>query len=70
MRPRLDSLRTHIRTALKHQKDLLGYNLAALKYIKRDWEANSTAEFFDPSLDNEEFEDGSSKKRKFINVTS
>ncbi|CAB4425009.1 unnamed protein product [Rhizophagus irregularis] len=69
MRPRLDSLRIHIRTALKHQKDLLGYNLAALKYIKRDWEANSTSEFFDPLLDNE-LEDGSSKKRKFINVTS
>jgi U3 small nucleolar RNA-associated protein 12 len=48
---------------------LLGYNLAALKYIKRDWEANSTSEFFDPSLDNED-EDGFSKKRKFINVTS
>ncbi|GBC04191.1 hypothetical protein RclHR1_05560011 [Rhizophagus clarus] len=69
MRPRLDSLRIHIRTALKHQKDLLGYNLAALKYIKRDWEANSTSEFFDPSLDNE-LEDDSSKKRKFINITS
>ncbi|RIA92969.1 WD40-repeat-containing domain protein [Glomus cerebriforme] len=69
MRPRLDSLRAHVRTALKHQKDLLGYNLAALKYIKRDWEANSTSEFFDPSLDNEELDD-SSKKRKFINIIS
>ncbi|CAG8542010.1 7989_t:CDS:10 [Funneliformis mosseae] len=70
MRPRLDSLRTHIRIVLKRQKDLLGYNLAALKYIKRDWEINSTTEFFDPTSDNEEIVDESLKKRKFITVTS
>ncbi|CAG8844545.1 4171_t:CDS:2, partial [Racocetra persica] len=58
VKPRLNSLKTHIRTALKRHKDLLGYNLAALKYIKRDWENNNTAEFFDDIPKNEEMNSG------------
>ncbi|CAG8518559.1 4345_t:CDS:1, partial [Scutellospora calospora] len=49
--------------------DLLGYNLMALKYIKRDWENNNTAEFFDDIPKNEEISSGSLTKRKFINLT-
>ncbi|CAG8666456.1 595_t:CDS:2, partial [Scutellospora calospora] len=40
--------------ALKQNKDLLGYNLAALKYIKRVWENNNTPEFFDDIPKNDE----------------
>ncbi|CAG8534966.1 1195_t:CDS:10 [Dentiscutata erythropus] len=69
IKPRLESLQTHIRAALKRQKDLLGYNSAALKYIKRDWENNNTAEFFDDIPKNEEMDSGSLTKRKFINLT-
>ncbi|CAG8625852.1 1091_t:CDS:10, partial [Cetraspora pellucida] len=69
IKPRLNSLKTHIRAALKRHKDLLGYNLAALKYIKRDWESNNTAEFFDDIPKNEEMNSGSLTKRKFINLT-
>ncbi|KAI9320448.1 WD40-repeat-containing domain protein [Dichotomocladium elegans] len=47
MRPMLDSIRYHLREALQRQKDLMGYNRAALGYLKRDWEARNTAEFFD-----------------------
>ncbi|CAG8442083.1 2687_t:CDS:10 [Ambispora gerdemannii] len=73
MRPMLDSIRTHLRAALKRQKDTLGYNLAAMKYIKRDWEANATAEFFMDDNNVEGLENvnaSSAKKRKFINLTT
>ncbi|CAG8547930.1 5569_t:CDS:10, partial [Racocetra fulgida] len=45
------------------KKDLLGYNLAALKYIKRDWESNNTAEFFDDIPKNEEMNSGAYSER-------
>ncbi|CAG8441370.1 3964_t:CDS:2 [Scutellospora calospora] len=43
--------------------------LTVLKYIKRDWENNNTAEFFDDIFKNEEISSGSLTKRKFINLT-
>ncbi|CAG8503552.1 14003_t:CDS:10 [Acaulospora morrowiae] len=70
LRPRLDSLRTHIRASLKLQKEMQGYNLAALSYIKHDWESNNSAEFLEESPEDGELENGSSKKRKFINLAT
>ncbi|CAJ0919354.1 3716_t:CDS:10 [Entrophospora sp. SA101] len=71
MRPRLDSLRTNIRNTLMRQKDLIGYNIAALKYIRRDWESNNIAEFFDELTEIDEIEGGGSlKKRKLVNLKS
>ncbi|KAG9299604.1 hypothetical protein G9A89_020775 [Geosiphon pyriformis] len=73
MRPMLDSLRINVRAVLSQQKDMCGYNLAALKYIKRDWEANITAEYY---ADDEELEkidalkSKTKKKRKFITLAS
>jgi U3 small nucleolar RNA-associated protein 12 len=46
MRTVLIPLRTHLREALQRQKEEVGYNLAALRYIKRGCDAERTAEFY------------------------
>ncbi|ORX92914.1 Utp12-domain-containing protein [Basidiobolus meristosporus CBS 931.73] len=68
MRPMMDSLRKHLRAGLQKQKDNIGYNTAALKYVRRDWEANNTADFFDE----EKIEEakGEVKKRKFVGLSA
>ncbi|KAG8825261.1 hypothetical protein FRC17_008781 [Serendipita sp. 399] len=45
LKPLLLSLRGHLRLALSRQKAQIGYNLAALKYLKRQEEDARTAEF-------------------------
>jgi U3 small nucleolar RNA-associated protein 12 len=47
MRTALIPLRKHLRSALKRQKDTIGYNLAALRYISRRNEADRTAQFYE-----------------------
>jgi U3 small nucleolar RNA-associated protein 12 len=47
MRIALIPLRQHLRDALKRQKDTIGYNLAALQYIRRRNEAERTAQFYE-----------------------
>ncbi|GAA6062841.1 hypothetical protein JCM10212_001847 [Sporobolomyces blumeae] len=47
LRPTMVQLRAHLREALKRQKNTLGYNLAALKYIHRQHEAARVAEFYE-----------------------
>ncbi|KAL1919761.1 uncharacterized protein VTP21DRAFT_1692 [Calcarisporiella thermophila] len=66
MRPRLDAIRGHLRSALQRQKDVIGYNLAALKYIRGELEAQGTAEFFDDKM----VEETMTKKRKFVTITA
>ncbi|KAI9595716.1 WD40-repeat-containing domain protein [Syncephalis fuscata] len=67
MRSMLDSIREHLRVGLRKQKDILGYNTVALQHIRRDWEANHQADFYD--IENiDENEDKSAKKRKFVTV--
>lgn len=46
------SLRAHLRAALKRQKDTVGYNLAALRYIQRQYDSNRTAEFYEMEIVN------------------
>ncbi|CCJ29087.1 unnamed protein product, partial [Pneumocystis jirovecii] len=46
MRSMLDSIRIKLREELQIQKDMIGYNLAALKYIRQNWEIQHTKEFF------------------------
>ncbi|RKP11159.1 WD40-repeat-containing domain protein [Thamnocephalis sphaerospora] len=67
MRTMLDSIRDHLRAGLRKQRDMLGYNLAALQHVRRDWEANHNFEFLDGSAPQEN-EDASAKKRKFVTV--
>ena len=45
MRVMLDSIRGHLRTALQQQKDLMGYNIAALTFIRREFTATTQKDF-------------------------
>ena len=47
MRTALMPLRKHLRSALKRQKDVLNYNLAALQYIRRRNDTERTAQFYE-----------------------
>ena len=71
MRTALIPLRKHLRLALRRQKETIGYNLAALQYIRRRNDSERTAQFFEEEgLDDEEalarIMEG--KKRKRVNV--
>ncbi|KAG0012704.1 hypothetical protein BGZ80_011564 [Entomortierella chlamydospora] len=70
MRPMLDSVRRNLRIGLQKQKDIIGFNVAALNYIRRDYEANNTSEFFDEEAvrKDEEKKQESEKKRKFMKM--
>ncbi|KAK9474914.1 WD40-repeat-containing domain protein [Dipodascopsis tothii] len=62
MRPMLDSVRGHLRTALERQKDLMGYNIAALRYLRHEHELLHTTEFEDGP------DETSVRKRAFTTV--
>jgi U3 small nucleolar RNA-associated protein 12 len=47
MRTILIPLRRHLRAALQRQKDIIGYNLAALQFIKNKNDAERTAQFYE-----------------------
>ncbi|SAL94956.1 hypothetical protein [Absidia glauca] len=68
MRPMLDSIRIHLRMQLQRQKDVMGYNRAALSYLQRDWKARNTTDFLDGSTAPKETDDD--KKRKFVKLTA
>ena len=70
MRTALMPLRKHLREALRKQKDTLSYNLAALRYIKRQSEAELTAEFFEEDMDEEKVKEriAEGKKRKRVSI--
>ena len=70
MRTALIPLRKHLREALRKQKDTISYNLAALKYIKRQSEAKLTAEFFEEEMDEEKVREriAEGKKRKRVSI--
>lgn len=71
MRTTLIPMRIHLRNALRREKDTVGYNLAALQYLRRKSEAERTAHFFekedfDESKVREKIAEG--KKRKRVSV--
>ncbi|GJE84422.1 WD-repeat-containing protein [Phanerochaete sordida] len=70
MRTALIPLRKHLREALRKQKDTISYNLAALKYIKRQSDAKLTAEFFEEEMDEEKVREriAEGKKRKRVSI--
>ncbi|KDQ20509.1 hypothetical protein BOTBODRAFT_50600 [Botryobasidium botryosum FD-172 SS1] len=51
MRTVLIPLRTHLRAALRREKDEIGYNLAALKFLQRRVVASRTAEFYGEAIE-------------------
>ena len=73
MRTALIPLRRSLREGLRRQKDTLGYNLAALRFVQRQNDARRTAEFFekDEMLTEEQVREKiaeGGKKRKRVNV--
>lgn len=69
MRPMLDSIRFHLRTQLQRQKDIMGYNRAALTYLQQDWRSRNTSEFLDENTDMDKKTGDDEKKRKFVKLT-
>lgn len=53
MRTTLIPMRIHLRNALRREKDVVGYNLAALQYVRRKNEEESTALFLEKEDMNE-----------------
>ncbi|KAI0638283.1 WD-repeat-containing protein [Trametes polyzona] len=72
MRTALIPLRRHLREGLRRQKDAIGYNLAALRFIQRQTDAKRTAEFYEAEEDlteekvREKIAEG--KKRKRVSI--
>lgn len=69
MRTILIPLRWHLRAALQRQKDIIGYNLAALQFIKNKNDADRTAQFYEEEgLDEEKVKAriAEGKKRKRV----
>ncbi|CED82934.1 WD40-repeat-containing subunit of the 18S rRNA processing complex [Phaffia rhodozyma] len=71
MRPTIISLRTYLRSALRRQKETVGYNLAALKFLQRQVESDKTASFWETEGMDEEkvrakIEEGQKKRKRVI----
>ncbi|KAL0949715.1 hypothetical protein HGRIS_009754 [Hohenbuehelia grisea] len=71
MRTSLVPLRKHLRAALRKQKEVIGYNLAALRYMQRRNDAERVAQFhLEDTMDEEQIRAkiAEGKKRKRVNV--
>lgn len=70
MRPMLDEIRQHLRKALQHQKDEMGFNLAALKFVEGRIREKGSKDYIDEALWDEEeaAKKGGRKKRGFVDV--
>ena len=71
MRTTLIPLRKHLRSALQQQKEVIGYNLAALQFIRRKNNSERIAQFYEEGdMDEEKVKvritEG--KKRKRVNL--
>ncbi|KAL9604791.1 MAG: hypothetical protein Q9219_000239 [cf. Caloplaca sp. 3 TL-2023] len=69
MRPMLDGIRQRLRQALQRQKDQMGYNLAALKFIGTQMREKGSKDYVDEGLwEEEEQISKGKKKRGFVDV--
>ena len=69
MRPMLDGIRNHLRRALQQQKDEMGFNLAALRFVGKLVREKGTREYVDEEAwDEEEKEEKGRKKRAFVDL--
>ncbi|ODO09357.1 hypothetical protein I350_02957 [Cryptococcus amylolentus CBS 6273] len=69
MRTPLLTLRTHLRQALSAQRDTMGFNIAALKFLKGRWEGERVAGMYEEEGMDEEavrkrLEDGRGKRKR------
>ncbi|KAI4145300.1 MAG: hypothetical protein LQ340_006332 [Diploschistes diacapsis] len=69
MRPMLDSIRGGLRRALQSQKDEMGFNLAALRFVGVQVRDKGTKNYVDEDTWTDEKIGLSGKKRAFVNVT-
>jgi U3 small nucleolar RNA-associated protein 12 len=67
MRLNLESLNKNLQAALMTERDQVGFNIAALKYIKQNWDINHKKEFLDEA-EHREQEERHVKKRIFTTV--
>ncbi|EEB89901.1 hypothetical protein MPER_11954 [Moniliophthora perniciosa FA553] len=70
MRTSLIPLRKHLRAALQREKEMMGYNLAALHYLRQRNDHERTAQFFEEEQDEEQvhMKISEGKKRKRVNL--
>lgn len=71
MRPMLDDIRQHLRTALQRQKDEMGFNLAALRFVGNKVREKGRKEYVDEATweqEEEEMVRKGEKKRGFVHV--
>jgi len=61
----LNRIKTATKKNIQKQKNIIGFNLEALKQLKEEYDLERSAEFFD----NEEPEETTTKKRKHIVVS-
>ncbi|KAL2367983.1 hypothetical protein RJ035_005541 [Blastomyces gilchristii] len=70
MRPMLDGIRGNLRRVLARQKDEMGFNIAALKFIGNQVRERGRSDYIDEELwEREEQQEKGSKKRYFVNVS-
>jgi len=67
MRVLLSSVRKNLRAALKSQKDQMGFNLAAVRFVKNGVEAAGKSDFVDEEAFREA-EERARKKRAFATL--
>ncbi|KAJ7068170.1 quinon protein alcohol dehydrogenase-like superfamily [Mycena amicta] len=70
MRTALIPLRKHLRSALQRQKQVMGYNMAALQHIRRRNDSERVAQFFEEEMDEEKVRAriAEGKKRKRVTL--
>lgn len=47
LKPLIESIRFQLRKSVQEQKDVIGYNMAAMKFVKSTWEQSHSSEFID-----------------------
>ena len=71
MRPMLDDIRQQLRMALQRQKDEMGFNLAALRFVENKVRANGMKHYVDEAVWEQEEDETARKGRKkrgFVHV--
>lgn len=69
MRPMLDEIRGHLRGALQQQKDEMGFNLAALRFVGNQVRDKGMKEYVDEETWEEEAKGNKGKKKRvFVDV--
>ena len=66
MRPMMDGIRESLRRALQQQKDVMGFNIAALRFVGNQVKDRGTWNYVDESQWGDEETKGKEKKKRFF----